>query len=97
MPEEAPPSWGTKIKSALVFLGVAFFLSLLLIFGLSLLADQVRSALGVDTNPEYHEYLSIRDYSNCTLGNDSICLHAGCVHAYRQCQIEHCGSTGIGW
>ena len=45
---------------------------------------------------EHEEYLQIRDYSNCTKGNDTACI-GGCVHTYRMCQIEHCGSTGIGW
>ena len=45
---------------------------------------------------EYQEYLEIRDYSNCTKANDSVCL-GGCVHTYRKCQIDHCGSAGIGW
>lgn len=45
---------------------------------------------------EYQEYLQIRDYSDCTKGNDSICM-GGCVHTYRACQIQHCGSNGIGW
>jgi hypothetical protein len=45
---------------------------------------------------EHQEYLQIRDYSNCTKANDSVCL-GGCVHTYRMCQIEHCGKEGIGW
>lgn len=96
MPEE-PTCWRQRIKSALVFLGTAVLVALVVVIGLSSLFSIIQSAIGIDTNPEYHEYVAIRDYSNCTQMNDSICLHAGCVHAYRQCQIEHCGSTGIGW
>ena len=60
--------------------------------------DVVQTIFGVDTYSEYHEYLSIRDYSNCTKENDTACTErSGCVHMYRQCQIDHCGSKGVGW
>lgn len=50
------------------------------------------------SNPEYEEYLSIRDQSNCTRQNDSFCMNrSGCVHIYRACQIAQCGNEGIGW
>jgi hypothetical protein len=51
-----------------------------------------------EEQPEYYEYISIRDYSNCTKENDELCkLRGSCVHYYRQCQIDACGSEGIGW
>ena len=44
-----------------------------------------------DTNPEYHQYVHIRDFSNCTMSNDTYCIgRAGCVHAYDACQRDRC-------
>ena len=55
-------------------------------------------ASGFLDDGEHKEYISIRDYSNCTKANDSVCTEVSlCVHAYRACQIDHCGSEGIGW
>lgn len=44
-----------------------------------------------DTNPEYHQYVHIRDFSNCTMSNDTYCTgRSGCVHAYDACQRDRC-------
>lgn len=54
--------------------------------------------IGAKYDDEYSEYIAIRDYSNCTKENDPNCTsRSRCIHAYRQCQINQCGSEGIGW
>jgi hypothetical protein len=73
------------------------YLLILFIIILLLTTPILPSIFGIDTNPEHSEYIEIRDYSNCTKTNDSLCFNAKCIHAYRACQIEHCGSEGIGW
>jgi hypothetical protein len=44
-----------------------------------------------NTNPEYYEYVHIKEYSNCTRSNDTFCIErSGCVHAYDACQRDQC-------
>ena len=82
--------------TALLVIAIAIIVG----FGLGVVGDYYIAehyVLHGPSDPEYNEYLSIRDYSNCTKANDSVCCCAGCIHTYRQCQINHCGSEGIGW
>jgi len=70
-----------------------FFLAVManLIIGL-IAIPAVISAVNPEPNPEYREYISIRDASNCTQTNDTYCreMYKICVHGYEYCQRLQC-------
>jgi exo-beta-1,3-glucanase (GH17 family) len=53
--------------------------------------NSVTNVLNVP-NPDYDQYINIRDFSNCTVGNDTYCKEKYhiCIHAYEYCQREQC-------
>ena len=57
-----------------------------------IIAPLVYNVVSPEINPEYIEYIHIRDASNCTKANDTYCreMYKICIHGYEYCQRQQC-------